>query len=70
MTTLAASESHWAAAPGRIGFALLWAFRLARRKLKRRRGARLDELPDYLLADIGLSRVQAEMAETWGRIRP
>jgi uncharacterized protein YjiS (DUF1127 family) len=64
VTTLAASGSRWASAtPGRLVFALLLAARQFCRWLKPRSGPRLDELPDYLLADIGLTRIQAEIAE-------
>lgn len=70
MTTLAFSRgwSRTAAASHPILFAALVVTRRVRRHFRVRRDQRrLQAMPDYLLADLGISRGQIEAATALGR---
>ena len=73
MTTLAFSRgwSSTAVASNPILFAALVAVRRIRRRMKIRADRRaLQAMPDYLLADIGISRSQIDEATASGRVHP
>ena len=71
MTTLTALPDRWrpAAFIGRIAFAALVALRRLRRFRTGRPAKRLQQLPDHLLADLGLVRTDLLTATIWGRSR-
>ena len=70
MTTFAHTGNRSTAETASVIFAALVVLRRLRRALKRRKARqRIGPLPDYLLADIGLTRRDVETATIWGRGR-